>query len=159
MYIEHPVALIGTMNRKPRASQINDLKDFTPITPYQKWLVPLMIQRELQVADLARLVGKEYNYIYKIVRGDPSSNEGRNNVPSRPGYELAFLIGEALGDVLGSVTAAEYPIPDMTATIKTGMSAVVYRPDGRAQTVLISESDILHLLVEADLKEKASKAG
>lgn len=78
-------------------------------TGFQRWLLPALDRAELSIADLGRMIGKDYNYAWKLARGNPNEDP---NVQRRPGYEVALAIGEKLGDVQGALAAAEYPLPE-----------------------------------------------
>lgn len=125
---------------------------FVPQTKYQKWLEPLLIERGVKVAELGRMIGKDYNYIWKLARGEPGVNRNQE----RPGYEVAFAIGEALGDTIGSLTAADYPVPNLSV-IRAGISAQVFHPSGASKQLTVTEDDILRLLLEAEMRENRAK--
>lgn len=107
-------------------------KDYEPRTNFQRWLkayfdknqtagIGPTTYKELYELLIARGVEVTDSHLYKIVRGDPAKYPA-----VRPGYELAWQIGEIAGDVQGALTASDYPIAD-TPTITS--------PDGKTRTV------------------------
>jgi hypothetical protein len=69
-------------------------------TKYAQWLRDAVERRGIDLADLGRRVNSDYNYMWRLSSGQRK----------RPGYELAVAIGKELGDLTGSLVAAEYPL-------------------------------------------------
>lgn len=113
--------------------------DLTPRTKYQLWLSEALRRRGMDLADLSRAVAREYNYIWKIGNGNPEKYPNAR----RPGYELALQIGEAVGDVAGSLSAADYTVADVAPGARPSLTR---RAVDRAVS-LISSSDVLHIPV------------
>lgn len=88
-------------------------RDYEPQNAFQAWVKPRLEARKWTYNELARQLIRDgldvtENYLYRIVRGDPT----RFPNARRPGYEIAFAIGKVLGDIGGAVKAAEYPWVD-----------------------------------------------
>ena len=142
------------MARKPKA----DTKTFVPFTDFQRWLAPVLKAKGWEPADLARAMNRDYNYVYKIARVDPSANDRRNNVPQRPGYETAYEIGVAVGDVIGAIVAAGYPLPDQISTVTEGQTLTLFAPSsGQRKPLFIGQDLLQRLLLESELQEKGIK--
>ncbi len=85
-------------------------REYEPQTDFQIWVKPHLEARGWLYTELARQLVRAgldvtENYVYRVVRGDPE----RSPNARRPGYEIAFAIGQILGDVAGAVKAAGYP--------------------------------------------------
>lgn len=85
-------------------------REYVPHNDFQRWVKPRLDGRDWSYRDLARQLHEEgqavsENFIWRVVRGDPARYANAN----RPGYEVAFGIGKALGDAPGAVRAAGYP--------------------------------------------------
>lgn len=76
-------------------------------TPYQSWLNPTLKRAGKSLKWLSIAVNMDYTSLWKIARGNPDVYPGS----SRPEYDNAVKIGEALGDVEGSLKAAGYTTP------------------------------------------------
>lgn len=77
-------------------------------TPYQEWLNPALKRAGKSLKWLYITVDMDYTSLWKIARGNPDVYPGS----SRPDHANAVKIGEALGDVEGSLHAAGYATPD-----------------------------------------------
>ncbi|WP_395091473.1 LexA family protein [Armatimonas sp.] len=88
-------------------------KEYKPQTDFQTWVKPRLEARGWLYTELARQLVRAgldvtENYVYRVVRGDPE----RSPNARRPGYEIAFAIGQVFGDIAGAVKAAGYPWVD-----------------------------------------------
>jgi hypothetical protein len=81
--------------------------DFEP-TKYQAWINPALKKSRMALKALAVKVDMDYTALWKIARGNPTTYPGS----SRPEYVNAVKIGEVLGDVEGSLRAANYLVDD-----------------------------------------------
>lgn len=85
-------------------------REYEPQTDFQAWVKPRLEARGWLYTELARQLVRAgldvtENYVYRVVRGDVE----RSPNARRPGYEIAFAIGQIFGDVAGAVKAAGYP--------------------------------------------------
>ena len=85
-------------------------REYVPHNDFQRWVKPRLDERDWSYRDLAKQVHASgqtvsENFLWRVVRGDPA----RYPSAQRPGYEVAFGIGKALGDAPGAVRAAGYP--------------------------------------------------
>lgn len=69
-------------------------------TPFSNWLVEAVARRGIDLAELGRIVGSDYNYMWRLSVG----------LRNRPSHDLTLAIGEALKDVPGAMKAADYKI-------------------------------------------------
>lgn len=70
-------------------------------TQFGQWLTTtLQARNDLDLAELGRRVGSDYNYMWRL-------STGRRK---RPSYELTVSIGQQLQDVPGALDAAGYPL-------------------------------------------------
>jgi transcriptional regulator with XRE-family HTH domain len=96
-------------------------------TKYQKWVNPALKRKGIALKELAIQAGMDYSALWKIARGNPETYPGS----SRPEYENALKIGEVLGDVEGSLTAADYPPPNPELEAMAGKLARLSVDDQR----------------------------
>lgn len=82
-------------------------------TTYQAWLNPALKRAGKSLKWLAVTVNMDYTSLWKIARGNPDVYPGS----ARPEHQNAVKIGEALGDVDGSLKAAGYIVPEPLATL------------------------------------------
>ena len=78
-------------------------------TTYQSWLNPALKKSGKSLKALALEVGMDYTSLWKMARGNPEQYPES----SRPKHQNAVKIGEALGDVEGSLNAAGYSTPQL----------------------------------------------
>ena len=106
-------------------------REYTPHNDFQRWVKPRLDERDWSYRDLARQLhasgqAVSENFLWRVVRGDPERYANAN----RPGYEVAFGIGKALGDAPGAVRAAGYPYQespvDSLATILIPLDPAPY---------------------------------
>jgi repressor LexA len=97
------------MTKDPQNESDKTVPPFSP-TRYQSWLKSAMDRyrernsKRITLRDIARFVGVDYTTLWKTARGNPEVYP--NNI--RPSFENARKIGQLLGDVQGSLVAAEY---------------------------------------------------
>lgn len=151
-----------------RVSEDRRKKDYEPKTDFQRWLKPYLkigTDEEISTQNLhKRLEGKKLNgdgdytenYLYRIIRGDPETYPNA----ARPGWALAFAIGEIVGDTPGAMRAAGYPVPDQKI-IRDGDKLIVmgevYRiiaPDGKPEEVEIDDNIRDYMLFRNSIKKQ-----
>jgi transcriptional regulator with XRE-family HTH domain len=82
-------------------------------TSYQAWLNPALKKAGISLKSLAAQSGMDYTALWKIARGNPAVYPGS----ARPEYENAVKVGELLGDVEGSLRAANYTPSGVVASV------------------------------------------
>lgn len=105
------------------------------VTPYAQWLAGAMRQRDIDLAELGRQVGSDYNYMWRL-------SAGRRR---RPGHDLAVLIGRVLGDVEGSIRAAEYKSASALSSPKKKIYVLGYiagEPIEVSMPLVVSQEDM-----------------
>lgn len=138
--------------RRTKKSSIDGDEEFVPRTPYQEWVNPAMKRAGIGISELAAAVEVDRTYLWRIARGNPEVYPKQR----RPGYELAFAIGERLGDVIGSLKAAEYPIPADSKEVSPGETLYFWRT-GQKVNVRMTDEVIQRLMLEADFQEGRDK--
>ena len=92
-------------------------KDKTP-SAFQRWVQEQLRRRSWNPGDLHRaLVSAGENltegYVYRVAQGGTG--------PTRPGYDIVFAIGQALGDPRSALELAGYKVPRQETRMDEGM--------------------------------------
>jgi hypothetical protein len=93
-----------------------------PRTKYQEWMQSSLNRKGWSASVLAKNTGLTYHYVWRLAFGDPE----KYPAAKKPKYQNALIIGEALGDVEGSLKAAGLDLPpgsESSTTIKAKLDS------------------------------------
>ena len=133
-------------------------RDYEPKTDWQKWLKAKLdantangtepqVYQSLHAMITSKGVEIAENYLYRLVRGDPEKYKNAR----QPSYNVALAVGEVMGDVNGSLTAANFNLPKTPTTVKIKSS-------DKEDVRIISPDSIKVLDAYENLKDQDKRA-